>query len=449
MSKHEINLIEGNVLSAMIRFSIPILAANLLQSLYSIADMLIVGYFVGQIGLAAISNASMPFFLVTSVSIGFSIGGSVLVAHYKGAGDSKGQTQSVTILLVTMLLLSLLVTLICLIGHNYLFQVMGVPDEAISDANGYTRIVSFGIVFVFGYNAVSSVLRSLGDSFSPLYYALIATTLNIVLDVILVGWLSYGTRGAALATVIAQGVAFFIGLRNIYRQRLLSTFWKSEWATVKSTLKGIVGTGIPYATQMVVVNLSYMIVTGMTNSYGLTVTAAAGVGLKLNTFVAMPCWAVGQAVTSMTAQNMGAKNSNRVRQVVGYGFFCGLMTTGTLVLVIQLAAEEIMLLFGQTDQAFIDAGVWYLRLCCSVNCLFYVAMYIFDSFAVGVGSPRVALVNSLMDSFLLRMPLIWCLDVVFSLGVTGLYLGQSLAPVIPAIIGALFFFRKRWAKQTY
>ncbi len=445
MNTHELDLTKGDTLRTLVRFSVPILITNLLQSFYSMADMLVVGHFVGNTGLAAISNASMLVFLITSISIGFSMGGSVLVARCKGAGDAEGQKLGVSVLFASMLLLALVVTFASLASHSPLFVRMEVPAEAMNDANEYMRILSVGIVFVFGYNAVSAVLRGLGDSISPLRFALVATALNIVLNLLLVGWLGYGTKGAALATVVSQGVAFFAGLRVLYKQKLFSSLEAADFRAAKTRLKDIAAVGIPYAAQMVVVNLSYLVITGMINTYGLTAAAAAGVGLKLNTFAAMPCWAVGQAVTAMTAQNMGAGNTDRVRQTVRKGLLCSLIATGAFVTLVQCFSEQVIVLFGPSEQEFIDAGVLYLRICCSVNCLFYVAMYTLDSFALGAGAPRLALFNSLLDSLVLRLPFIWLLEAVLSQGLTGIYIGQALAPVIPAVIGAIFFFGNTWA----
>ncbi|SBW08347.1 conserved membrane hypothetical protein [uncultured delta proteobacterium] len=444
MNTHELDLTKGNVLRTLARFSIPILATNILQSLYSMADMLVVGHFVGDTGLAAISNASMLVFLITSFSIGFSMGGNVLVARCKGAGDTEGQNLSVSVLFASMFLLSLVVTVATLAGYGPLFRLMEVPDEALTDANEYMRILSVGIVFVFGYNAVSAILRGLGDSINPLRFAVAATVLNIVLDLLFVGWLGFGTKGAAIATVISQGGAFFIGLQDLRKRGLLSGLKAAGFTEAKSKLTDLVRVGVPYAAQMVVVNFSYLVITGMINTYGLTVAAAAGVGLKINTFAAMPCWAIGQAVTAMTAQNIGAGNIGRVRQVVRKGLLCSLTATGILVLLVQVFAGQVIMLFGQSEQGFVDAGVQYLRVCCSVNCLFYVTMYTLDSFAVGAGAPRLALFNSLLDSLVLRLPFIWILEVFLAQGLAGIYLGQALAPVVPAIIGLVFFLGNTW-----
>lgn len=444
VNTYELDLTEGNVLRTLIRFSIPILLTNILQVFYSMVDMLVVGHFVGDIGLAAISNASMLVFLITSISIGFSMGGSVLVARCKGAGDTEGQKLSVSLLFVSMFLLALVITVAGLAGHGHLFLLMNVPAEAMSDANAYMRVISVGIVFVFGYNAVSAVLRGLGDSMSPLYFAFVATVLNIALNVLLVGWLGYGIKGSALATVVSQGVAFFLGLLALYRRKLFSGLRTIKSPEAKSALKGILRVGIPYATQMVVVNLSYLVITGMINTYGLTAAAATGIGLKLNTFAAMPCWAIGQAVTAMTAQNMGAGNTSKVKHVVREGLLCSLSATSVLVILTQLFAGQVIMLFGASEQGIIDAGILYLRICCSANCLFYVAMYTLDSFAVGVGAPRLALFNSLLDSLMLRLPFIWILEFFLSQGLVGIYLGQALAPIVPAIIGAVFFTGNKW-----
>lgn len=204
--KEEQNLTTGSVPKKLIIFALPLLLANLLQSFYSIVDMLVVGNIVGETGLAAISNASMISFIINSICIGVTMGGTVLIAQYKGANDEQGQSETVGTLFAISLIASFIITIIGLIVYKPLFHILNVPAASMQDAYEYMKIICCGTVFVFGYNAVCSIMKGFGDSKSPLYFVAIATVVNVILDLILVGPFNMGTAGAAYATIFSQGV---------------------------------------------------------------------------------------------------------------------------------------------------------------------------------------------------------------------------------------------------
>ena len=211
----EHSLLTGSVPKKLAIFAFPLLLANILQSLYNVVDMLVVGQIVGDTGLAAIGNASKLCYIINSICIGMTMGGAVLIAQYKGANDKKGQSESFQMLALLSLVSSLLVTIVSLATYQPLFKMLNVPADAYQDACDYMKIICCGTVFVFGYNAVCSVLKGLGDSKSPLYFVGIATIINVVLDIILVGPFGMGTAGAAYATITAQGISFVISLWEI------------------------------------------------------------------------------------------------------------------------------------------------------------------------------------------------------------------------------------------
>ena len=187
------------------------------------------------------------------------------------------------------------------------------------------------------------------------------------------------------------------------------------------------------------VNLSYLILTGLLNPFGVSVAAAAGIGLKVSTFAGMPCWALGYGVTAMVGQNLGAGDPDRVRQTVRSGLLLSLGATALLTALVQLAAAPIIALFEPENAAVTAEGVRYLRICCSVNGLIYAAMYVFDSFAIGSGASWVAMCNAMLDAALLRLPLCWLLAFPLALGPAGIYLGQAFSPILPALAGLCYF----------
>lgn len=445
----EQNLLNGSVPKKLAAFAFPLLLANILQSLYNVVDMLVVGQFVGDTGLAAINNASKLCYIINSICIGMTMGGAVLIAQYKGANDKKGQAETFQTLAVLSLVSALLVTVIGLVFYQPLFQVLNVPADAYQDACDYMKIICWGTVFVFGYNAVCSVLKGLGDSKSPLYFVGIATIINIVLDLLLVGPLGIGTAGAAYATITAQGISFLISIFYLRKHKVFfSADVHKRFTLQMDKLVSILKVGLPTAIQMVVVNTAYLLVTGMLNQFGTSVSAASGVGLQINTFAGMPCWAIGQAVTAMVGQCIGAGEIKRARKVVKIGLLLNVSVTLVVVIGVQVFAEQLILLFGSTSAEVINDGVYYLRICCGVNSLIYAVMYTLDSFAIGVGAANIAMFNALLDAVIVRLPVSWLLAFTLSMGFPGIYYGQALSPILPAIVGFLYFQNKGWERKT-
>lgn len=344
---------------------------------------------------------------------------------------------------------SILLTVISLAGYQPLFRALNVPADAFQDACNYMKIICYGTVFVFGYNAVCSVLKGLGDSKSPLCFVGIATIINVGLDIILVGPLGMGTEGAAYATITAQGISFVISIFYLKRHHVFfgTTVCKKltvQWDKIVAILK----IGLPTAIQMVVVNTAYLLVTGMLNQFGTSVSAASGVGLQINTFAGMPCWAVGQAVTAMVGQCMGAEQIKRARKVVKIGLLVNIAMTLVVVLCVQVFAEQLILLFGSNSREVVTDGVYYLRVCCGVNSLIYAAMYTLDSFAIGVGAANVAMLNALLDAVVVRLPVSWILAFTLGMGFPGIYFGQALSPILPAFVGFIYFKSGIWERKS-
>lgn len=441
------DLTNGSVPKQLLKFAFPIFIANLLQSCYSMVDMVVVGQFVGKAGLAAVSNAAMIGFIIQSVCTGVTMGGTVLIAQYKGAHDAQGQRQAIGTLFSVSTIAAALVTLISLLSYRAVFQWMRVPAGAMQLAEDYMQVICWGTLFVFGYNAVCSIMRGLGDSQSPLLFVAIATGINIALDLLLVGPLRMGTRGAALATIVSQGASFVISLFYLKKRAILSDFTAQDLWIRGPICRMLLKIGLPSAVQTAVLNLSYLLVTGMLNEYGVAVAAASGIGLKVNTFAAMPCWAVGQAVTTMAGQNMGACQTSRAAKTAKTGLWISLGASFITMLLVQAFVGPIIELFN-SDPEVVQEGIQYLRICCSLNSLLYAAMYTFDSFATGVGDSLFAMCNALLHSVVMRLLLSWLLGSVLGYGFIGIYWGEMLSPILSFFAGLSYFAGGRWQRHN-
>ncbi|WP_294503770.1 MATE family efflux transporter [uncultured Victivallis sp.] len=447
MKQSEYNLTRGAVHTLLVRFALPLFFSNLLQACYNIADMVIVGRFVGSAGVAAVSNASTLCFIVTSIGIGIAVGGTVLAAKFRGAGNTRAERDIVGTLFTVMVLAALPVSLCSYTLSRHLFLQLAVPPEALDEACNYIKIQSFGTIFVFGYNAIGALLRGFGDSQRPLIFISIATGINIILDLLLVGIMKMGTAGAAQATVTAQGSALLIALAFLKKQGFFAGYRLQNFLPNPRQTVEILKVGIPSMLQLVVINIAFLLVGGMFNQYGVTAAAAAGIGLKISTLAGMPCWAVGQAVTAMAAQNLGAGKVARTAATIRNGILLSLAATGSAVLMIQLFAEPLIGYFD-SDPEVIRSGVLYLRIFSSWSGVAYAVMYTCDAFATGTGAPSLALFNAMLEALLLRLPLCWFFGTHLEMGFSGICWGMALSTLPPAVIGAAYYKRGKWRNRA-
>lgn len=448
MHHYEQDLTTGGVSGQLMRFALPVLLSNLLQAAYTMTDMAVVGHFAGETGLAAIANASLFSFILNAAGVGITMGGTVLIAQYKGAGDKPGQRRTIRALFHTTILAAVLVSLISFAICRPLFQWLAVPPEALPETCAYTWIISGGTIFIFGYNAVCSLLRGLGDAWRPLAFVALAAGLNVVLDLALVGMLGMGVRGAAWATVTAQAFALAPAAWTLRRHAVFQGNHDGAPGITghlpdRATCGIILRIGIPFAFQMLVINTAYLLVAGLLNRYGVVIAAASGIGLKVCSFAVMPCWAMGQALIIAVGQNMGANSPQRAAEAVRTALVLNIALTGLIVLLVNLFAERVVGLFSP-DAAVIREGVFYLHICCSAGTVVYAVMYTYDSFLTGIGAAGLALFNALLDGTFIRLPLAWALGEAAGFGFTGIYAAQALSALIPALAGAVWFRYGPW-----
>lgn len=378
---------EGPLFKRLIIFSLPLIAANVLQYFYQFVDMAIVGHVVGEAGLIAVSNASSVAFVINAIVIGLTTGGGVIIARAVGAADVVGQRRAFVAMLAVCFCGSFLLALVGIFGSDSIFRAMGIPNEALDDAAGYIAVISGGSICSFLMNAAAAFFKSQGKGALPLVFIAISAVLNVILDIAFVAGWGLGVLGAAWATIISQGIAAGAGFILIHRRfeagrKLLS----ASTSGFSSEVKAVLRVGLPSAIQIAVINLSYVLVTGLLNAYGSEVAAAAGVGLKVSTLAGLPCWAIGSAITTASAQCIGAHDMVRAHRVVkiGLGFNVGVIVA--IQVLVQIFAVQLVTLLGAVTPEVIGTAVGYLRITCSINGLFYAAMYSFDSFALGAGT---------------------------------------------------------------
>lgn len=446
-SASTVSFSEGPLFRQLLSFALPLMAVNILQYVYQAVDMAVVGQVVGDVGLVSMSNAVNAVFLVNAFVIGLSAGGGVVVARAVGAGDVGAQRRAYAATLLVALLAAAGIAVAGTLLARPAFTANAVPEAALDGAVAYTTVLCCGAVGPFLMNAAAAFLKAQGDAWTPLLLVGAATFVNVALDLVLVGPAGLGVPGAAVATVAAQGLSALLALALVRRRFVAGRVLGGGVlaAGLGAHVRAVLSVGLPSAVQMAVVNLSYALVTGMLNRYGVDVAAAAGVGLQISTIAGLPCWAIGQAITTAAAQCAGAGELARARDVARLGARLNIGVTLGIQVLIQLLASAIVGLYGLAQGTSFDIAVLYLRITCSVNGLFYAAMYSFDSFALGAGSPRLVLANSLIDAFAVRFGLAFLLSSALGFGYVGIFVAQAASPVIPALIGGAYL--RHWTRS--
>lgn len=428
----EIDFLRGRPAANLARFALPALGANLLQSADQVVDMLVVGAFVGERGLAALANATMVGFVANSLSLGLSVGATVLASRRLGEGDDRGASRAEGTALLAALALSLAVALSYALLARPLYGALGVPADALADAAAYTRVWAAGLPGAFLLSVVGAVMRARGDARTPMWLAVAVAAVNCAGGVALVPAL--GVAGTAWSSTAAASLAAALSLAVLAKGRG-SALPARPRARDLATLARVAA---PAAFQQVVVNLSYLAITSMTNAFGTAVVAGAGAATKANTLAGMPVWSAGQAVSAAAARCEGAGDRRRSLAYARAGLAVSVGATALVVLLVQAFAPRLVGLFADDPEA-VAAGVLYLRDCCSANSLAYAAMYALDSFAQATGAPRLAALNALLDAVVVRVGLAAAL--VPALGYPGILAAQALSPVLPCAVGAAYLGR--------
>lgn len=432
------DLTQGSILKQLVKYSIPLVISGLLQAMYSMADMIIAGHFVGAAGLSAISNSSQITMMTTNILIGITTGGNILIGQYFGAKDREGCHESTATLFSMGLLIGTVLAAVFFFIARPLLSMLGAPS--LEDATIYLKICSIGFIFVTGYNATTAALRAVGNSKAPLYCIAATSVLNVVLDLIFVGAMSMGTAGAALATVISQLLSFIISLAIVLRHQDLFGLRLSRIYMRAAKAKSILRLGVPCAVQMSIASISWLSVTYLINSYGVFVSAGNGVSTKIKDFCQLFIGTMSNAAASMIAQNIGAKKYDRAREILYTAMKITMAIAALLIVVVQLLAPQLVSIFT-TDPETAAAAVKNLRIEIFGQ-IFYASFLVYHSLAIGAGHTWFAFFSSFVNCIFVRLILAFTLNHFF--GITGLYFACMIAPAASVPLGLWYERSNRW-----
>ncbi|MGI5935514.1 MAG: MATE family efflux transporter [Oscillospiraceae bacterium] len=434
------DLTQGSIIRQLVKYSIPLVLSSLLQSLYGMVDMLVVGHYIGATGLSAVNNSSQVMLMITNVLIGICTGGNILIGQYFGAKDRKNCHESTVTLFSMSMVLGAVLSLAFFLASRTILVMLGAP--ALEEATVYLRTCSLGIIFIIGYNAASAALRAAGNSRDPLACIAVATVINIALDIVFVGYMDMGTFGAALATIAAQAISFFVSLSFVLKNyEVFGLSLKKPYIRFDK-LKTILKLGIPCAIQMSIASISWLSVTYIINSYSVIVSAGNGVAVKIKNFCQLFIVAMCNASTAMIAQCIGAREYDRARKVMYTTMGITISISVVLIVIVELFAWELSSLFT-SDADTIAASVMNLRIEI-LGQLFYASFLVYHTLALGSGHTWFAFFSSFVNCILVRVPLAFILNHFF--GLSGLYWACMIAPGSSVPIGLWYERSNRWRR---
>lgn len=359
----QLDMISGNPGRAMIQFAIPIILGNLFQQFYNMVDSIVVGKFVGENALASVGASYAVTNVFIAIAIGGGIGSSVIISQYFGARKMEKMKTSIFTALINFAVVSLLLSIFGSIFCKSILELLGTPDNVLPDANTYLRIYFIGLPFLFLYNIMSSIFNSLGDSKTPLKLLFFSSGLNIVLDVLFVAVFHMGVAGVAVATLIAQGLSCILSFIILIMRKLRTYQTEAfEYYSKEIAFKMLV-VAIPSIIQQSIVHMGILLVQSVVNGFGSSVLAGYSAGTRFESICIVPMIAAGNAVSTFTAQNMGAKKPERVKEGYKAGIKMVLVSAIIIALIFRFFSEGLLTLFLDSDSGTLafNTGLSYLH----------------------------------------------------------------------------------------
>lgn len=434
------DLTEGPILKSLVLFSLPMTAANLLQQCYNLADTMIVGRYIGDDALAAVGSAYTLMVFITSILLGLSLGSGSLIASYFGKGDGRKMRTTIASSFITIFLLSLVLMAFCILAINWIIDILNTPEELKSLIKEYLFWIFLGLIGVFLTNYFSCLLRSVGDSVTPLVFLAISAVMNIFLDLYFILSLHWAIAGAAIATIISQ---YFAGIGllivTVRRNRnLIPSF--EEIRRWRGELKSVLNYSFLTSMQQSVMNFGILMVQGLVNSFGVSVMAAFAAGVKIDSFAYLPSQDFGNAYSFFIAQNSGKGLRERIRKgtrmalVITVGF-----SVIISILVNIFAPFLIGIFFSSPSQEILDIGISYLKVEGSFYALIGILFLLYGYFRAD-GRPAISLVLTVI-SLGLRVLLSYSFAPL--IGYYAIWVSIPIGWMIADITGYILYKKKR------
>jgi putative MATE family efflux protein len=438
------DLTVGNETRLILKFAMPMLVGNVFQQLYNVVDSIVIGQFVGKQALAAVGASFPLIFVLIALIIGIGMGFSIVISQFFGAKNIDKVSKTIDTMWIFLFITSLVVTAVGIIFSGPVLRLTGLPEDVLPLATTYLQIYLSGTVMFFGFNGMTSVLRGLGDSKTPLWFLMIATVVNIVLDLLFVIVFHWDVAGVAWATVISQTGAFITMVLYLNKTHELVKLKFRKYIWDNDLFKKSFKIGFPTGMQQTFVSLGMLAIYGIVNGFGTDVVAAYAAAGRLDSFAMMPAMNFAAALSGFVGQNIGANRPDRVRR--------GLIATLKMTTIISVAVTILFYFFGHalmgiftTDKAVIEIGADYLVIVSSFYFAFSV-MFSFNGVLRGAGDTVIPMFITLFSLWLIRIPVSYGLS--RSIGVHGIWWGIPVAWISGMIFSYLYYKTGKWKTKS-
>ena len=432
---------QGDGKIQIVRFAMPVLLSQIFQQLYNTADALIVGRYLGDDALAAVSGSGTLVFMLVSFFIGTASGACVVISHFFGARDRDGVSSAIHTFITLAIMSGILLTIIGVTLTPTLLRWMNTAESVLPKAVSYFRWYFAGIIANSLYNACNGIMNALGDSRHPLYYLIVSSLTNIALDLLFIACFGWGVWAAALATVLSQTLSTVLCLIRLSGQDAYSPVRINRLGFDRSMLRRILQNGLPSGIQNSVIAFANVIVQTNINSFGATAMAGYGAYSKIEGFGFLPITSFTMAITTFVGQNLGAGERDRAKHGARFGIITAMILAEFIGIIIWFAAPRLIGLFTET-QAVIDTGVTQ----CRTICLFYCLLAFSHAVAAvcrGAGHARVPMVIMLCCWCLLRVTYITLILRVIH-DIRMIYLAYPITWTVSSVIYLIYFLRFDW-----
>jgi putative MATE family efflux protein len=421
------DLTQGSEGRNIFRFAVPMLVGHMFQQLYTFVDQIIVGRFLGKEALASVGASFPVIFTLIALIMGIATGGTIVISQFFGAKNFSKVKRAIDTIFILMGVFAVIMTVVGVTFAEQIFQLMKLPEELMPSATSYFSIYASGLVVFFGYNGVAAVLRGLGDSITPLYFMVLATLLNIGLDLLFIVKLGWGIEGAAFATIIAQGTAFIVAVFYLNKTHELIKFNIREFAFDWQIFKQSIRIGLPTGLQHTFVALGMMALMGIVNGFGTDVVAAFTAAGRLDSLAIIPSMVFSTALSTFVGQNIGAGRIDRVKKGLSRTMLMASATAIGITLLVIVFKFPLMRLFT-VDESVIQIGGEYLTIVTSFYLLF-TGMFVYGGVMRGAGDTIVPMFLTLFSLWIIRIPAALFLSQetieIFGLTIRGVGLGAK------------------------
>ena len=441
---HMKDFTKGNETKLILYFALPMLIGNILQQSYTIVDSIIVGRTLGKVALGAIVTTLPINFFMLSLTLGITMGATIVIAQYYGAKDMQNLRKAVDTSFIFIMICSIV---IAILGYTFSYQILEflrVPENVISHSAIYLKVTFLGIPLMFGYNIISSMLRGLGDSKRPLYFLMVSAIINIILDILFVVVFKLGILGSAYATLIAQGSSFLIGFFYINKKNDMLKISFKNLQLDKSILYRILKIGVPAGVQYLLVSVAMMLVQSLINGFGTETITAFGAAGRIDSIGTMTAITFSSALSSFVAQNFGAGEYERVKKGFKSTIIMSMIIVLCITLIIQIFKNGIMTMFV-TDKDVIEIGIKYL----AVNSLFYIfptIQFIIYALFRGAGDSIIPMIISVSSLWIIRIPIAYFLS--SKIGSDSIYWSNCASWFIGFVLAYVYYINGRWKNKV-